>query len=83
MHVPYNSICASLCRCALNLAVWQSAPLDFRLDLCYRLPPEMIPTRGAEEDNFAELGTISPGCAFLKHLRSVKIKVVPGEHLPV
>ena len=40
----------------------------------------MIPTRGAEEDTFAELGTINAGSIFLKHLRSGKIKVIPGGH---
>ena len=44
-----------------------------------RLPPEMVPVRGAEEDTFAELGTINPGSVFLKHLRTGRIKVVPGE----
>lgn len=39
----------------------------------------MTPVRGAEEDTFAELGTINPGSVFLKHLRTGKIKVVPGE----
>ena len=39
----------------------------------------MIPVRGAEEDTFAELGTINPGSVFLKHLRTGKIKVIPGE----
>ena len=40
----------------------------------------MIPTRGADEDTFAELGTINAGSIFLKHLRSGKLKVIPGEH---
>ncbi len=39
----------------------------------------MIPVRGAEEDTSAELGTINPGSIFLKHLRTGKIKVVPGD----
>ena len=39
----------------------------------------MIPVRGAEEDTFAELGTINPGSVFLKHLQTGKIKVVPGK----
>ncbi len=41
----------------------------------------MIPVRGAEEDTFAELGTINPGSIFLKHLHSGKITVVPGDSL--
>lgn len=49
------------------------------IGLKQRLPPEMIPVRGAEEDTFAELGTINPGSVFLKHLRTGKIKVVPGK----
>jgi hypothetical protein len=43
----------------------------------------MIPVRGAEEDTFAELGTINPGSIFLKHLHTGKIKVVPGDSLTV
>lgn len=39
----------------------------------------MIPVRGAEEDTFAELGTVNPGSIFLKHLHTGKITVVPGE----
>ncbi|KAL0030824.1 hypothetical protein WJX77_008345 [Trebouxia sp. C0004] len=44
------------------------------------LPPEMIPVRGAEEDTFAELGTINAGSVFLEHLQKTgKIKVVLGQ----
>lgn len=58
-------------------AIWKS--VGWLLPWQSRLPPEMIPTRGAEEDTFAELGTINAGSIFLKHLRSGKIKVIPGQ----
>ncbi|KAL0051541.1 hypothetical protein WJX82_009490 [Trebouxia sp. C0006] len=61
-------------------AIWKS--MGMLLPWQSGLPPEMIPVRGAEEDTFAELGTINPGSIFLKHLHTGKIKVVPGQAIP-